>query len=99
MVKCCSCGGEPLDAALGREVKEETNLEVASIREYLGHFDYPSGSGKKSGQFNLAVDVAAPEPVELHEHDAYVWSSLADKPPVTDAVTDVLATYQKLRTC
>jgi 8-oxo-dGTP diphosphatase len=79
-------------------VKEETNLEVASIREYLGHFDYPSGDGTKSRQFNFAVDVAAPEPVKLYEHDAYAWSSLTDKPPVTDAVTDVLATYRKLRT-
>ena len=55
-------------------------------------------SGTKSRQFNFAVDVAAPEPVELHEHDAYAWSSLTDKPPVTDAVKDILATYQGLRT-
>lgn len=90
--------GESLDTALSREVKEETNLEVASIQEYLGHFDYPSSSGAKSRQFNFAVDVTAPEPVELHEHDAYAWSSLTDKPPVTDAVKGVLATYRKLRT-
>jgi 8-oxo-dGTP diphosphatase len=90
--------GEPLDTALSREVREETNLEVARIQEYLGHFDYLSGSGTKSRQFNFAVDVAAPEPVKLQEHGAYTWSSLTDRPPVTDAVTDVLATYRKLRT-
>ncbi|MBV9144144.1 MAG: NUDIX domain-containing protein [Pseudonocardiales bacterium] len=87
--------GESLDVALGREVSEETKLEVAGIRKYLGHFDYRSGSGKKSRQFNFAVDVTAPEPVELTEHDAYRWIALSEEPPVTDAVKDVLAKYRE----
>jgi 8-oxo-dGTP diphosphatase len=88
---------ESLDEALRREVKEETGLDVWSIRDYLGRFDYTSGSGKKSRQFNFVVDVAAPEPVELQEHDVYVWSPLHDEPPVTDAVKDVLSKYRELR--
>lgn len=82
--------GEALDAALKREVKEESGLDVAAIRDYLGSFDYTSGSGKKSRQFNFAVDVTAPEPIELQEHDAYTWTALTEEPPVTDAVKDVL---------
>lgn len=87
--------GEVLDEALHREVEEETGLKVSGIRDYLGHFDYLSGCGKTSRQLNFAVDVAAPEPVELSEHDAHVWAPLTDEPPVTDAVKEILARYQE----
>jgi 8-oxo-dGTP diphosphatase len=90
--------GEALDQALAREVQEESGLVVTEIRDYLGNFDYTSGSGKHSRQFNFAVEVAAVEPVELQEHDAYLWADLHDEPPVTDAVKDVLNTYRNLRT-
>jgi 8-oxo-dGTP diphosphatase len=82
--------GESLDEALRREVEEETGLKVSGIREYLGHFDYLSGSARTSRQLNFAADVATPEPVELTEHDTFIWSSLADEPPVTEAVKAVL---------
>jgi 8-oxo-dGTP diphosphatase len=51
--------GETLDDALSREVAEETGLTVAGILLYAGSFDYRSGSGKLSRQFNFAVAVAA----------------------------------------
>lgn len=85
--------GEALDAALGREVKEETGLDVADICDYLGVFDYTSGSGKKSRQFNFAVRVVSPESVVLQEHDKYAWTSFDQEIPVTDAVKMVLASY------
>lgn len=89
--------GEAIDTALVREVAEETGLSVSAIRDYLGSFDYQSGSGKKSRQFNFAVDVAAPEPVTLQEHDAYAWTALTEEPPVTDAVKEVLSKYREVR--
>lgn len=87
--------GEALDSALLREVKEETGLDVSRIADYLGFFDYTSGSGKRSRQFNFAVDVTTPEPITLQEHDAYQWTPLAQEPPVTDAVKEVLAKYRE----
>ncbi|WP_028663301.1 NUDIX hydrolase [Saccharomonospora halophila] len=88
--------GESLDAALIREVKEETGLDVTAVRDYLGSFDYASGSGRRSRQCNFAVEVSAPEPIELREHDAYTWTALVEDPPVTDAVKDVLSTYREV---
>lgn len=90
--------GEALNEALAREVQEESGLEVTEIQDYLGHFDYTSGSGKHSRQFNFAVDVAAAEPIELQEHDDYLWAELTEEPPVTDAVKDILTTYRNSRT-
>ncbi|WP_280447109.1 NUDIX hydrolase [Nocardia brasiliensis] len=86
--------GEAIDQALIREVKEETGLDITTVTGYLGEFDYQSGSGKKSRQFNFTVDVEHPEPVNLTEHDAYAWTSLDEEPPVTDAVKQVLARYK-----
>ncbi|WP_322759071.1 NUDIX hydrolase [Frankia sp. Cr2] len=89
--------GEALDTALIREVQEETGLDVDALGDYLGSFDYTSGSGKKSRQFNFAVDVTSPEPIELQEHDAYTWTPINEELSVTDAVKDVLGTYRELR--
>lgn len=89
--------GESVDVALVREVAEETGLDVASIRDYLGSFDYTSGSGKKSRQFNFVVDVAAGGPVRLQEHDEFRWVAIAEEPQVTDAVKVVLERYREVR--
>jgi 8-oxo-dGTP diphosphatase len=69
--------GEDLLTTLTREVKEETGLEVHCPTEYLGSFDYVSGSGKKTRQFNFAVSVVHPSPVSLtpSEHSNYKWIS------------------------
>ncbi|MGL5825214.1 MAG: NUDIX domain-containing protein [Nocardioides sp.] len=88
--------GETLDVALARETKEETGLDIATIHDYLGSFDYTSGSGKKSRQFSFSVQVTSHGPVQLQEHDAYTWAPLTEDLPVTDAVKDVLNRYRKL---
>lgn len=90
--------GEALDDALRREVQEETGLTVTEIGEYLGSFDYTSGSGKKTRQFTFAVAVGSTEPVRLTEHDNYQWAPLHDEVPVTDAVSTLLYTYKQRRT-
>ncbi|MFE3442876.1 NUDIX domain-containing protein [Nocardia sp. NPDC059180] len=86
--------GENLDQALAREVEEETGLQVTGIGRYIDSFDYRSGSGKRSRQFNFAVECVAVEPIRLAEHDAYTWTALTDEPPVTEAVKQTLAHYR-----
>ncbi len=90
--------GEPLDAALVREVEEETGLEVASIGAYLGSFDYTAKAGRLSRQFTFAVTVTASEPVRLTEHDAHAWASPETELPVSDAVRRLLASYHAAAT-
>lgn len=90
--------GEALDAALCREVEEETGLTVIEVGDYLGSFDYTSGSGKKTRQFTFTVTVSSTEPVRLTEHDDYQWAPLSDEVPATDAVSTLLNTYKQQRT-
>ncbi|WP_280438008.1 NUDIX domain-containing protein [Nocardia carnea] len=86
--------GENLDQALAREVEEETGLRVTGIGRYIDSFDYRSGSGKRSRQFNFTVHCAAFEPIRLTEHDAYTWTPLTEEPPVTHAVKQTLTAYR-----
>lgn len=68
--------GETLFEAVIREVKEETNLDVTSIDGYIDYFDYLSGSGKKSRQYNFMVSVKDFENVKLTEHDEFKWQDI-----------------------
>jgi 8-oxo-dGTP diphosphatase len=79
------------------KVESGEGLDVANLWEYLGNFDYLSGTGKKSRQFNFVVDVVVTEPVELREYDSYTWTALNEEPPVTDAVKEVLRRYCGLK--
>src|SRR3989338_4929375 len=69
--------GEDLLSALGREVREETGLELTSAQSYLGSFDYLSGSGKRARQFNFLVETNLAE-IKLNpqEHRAFKFVSL-----------------------
>jgi 8-oxo-dGTP diphosphatase len=89
-------GAETLDIATAREVEEETGLVVTELTDYLGSFDYTSGSGKKTRQFNFAVTVVDAEEIKLTEHDSYLWVSLNDELPVTEAVKEVFERYREL---
>lgn len=83
---------EPLKSALIRETKEETGLDVTQVSKYLGFFDYISGSGKKTRQFNFLVRVIDFKKIILTEHECFVWSARNDlsKWQVTDSVKRIL---------
>ena len=70
--------GENIYDAIIREVKEETNLDVVNVKSYIGSFDYISGSGKKSRQYNFVLDVKNIENIILTEHDKYNWLTIEE---------------------
>ena len=84
--------GETLAAALRREVAEETGLMVEAISDYLGCFNYLSGSGTRTRQFTFLVSVADFSAIRLTEHEAFAWASPADLDNlrVTEQVRNVL---------
>ncbi|MBJ7534554.1 NUDIX domain-containing protein [Rhodomicrobium vannielii ATCC 17100] len=66
---------EGLLAALSREVHEETGLAVIGVRRYVKAFDYLSGSGRRTRQFNFLVETDDGE-IRLNpaEHDEAIWA-------------------------
>ncbi len=84
--------GETLKEALYREVMEETGLKVAELKGYLGYFNYVSGGGRNTRQFNFLVEVSEFSFISLSEHDAFIWACASDlqRLRVSEAVRTVL---------
>ncbi|GAA0400873.1 NUDIX hydrolase [Streptomyces luteireticuli] len=85
--------GEDLAEALRREVAEETGLMVSAVGDYLGYFDYRSGSGRATRQFNFTVAVTG-EAIKLTEHDAHRWADSAQHHRTSTAVRAVLDAWR-----
>ena len=85
--------GETLDQALRREVAEETGLEVVGIGRYLGHFDYPSGSGILTRQLNFLVTVRPAAVALSPEHETFAWVDKAGlvEYPVSEQVHTLIS--------
>ncbi len=72
--------GEDILHALTREIKEETNLVITKIINYLGSFDHFSSSGKKTRQFNfLAKAKLGKIKLDPTEHSNYFLVNPSDK--------------------
>lgn len=65
---------ESIVECLHRETEEETGLKIKEIVDYIGSFDYLSGSGKKARQFTFRVSPKAGD-IKLNpkEHEGYSW--------------------------
>ena len=80
---------ETIPEGMAREIKEETGMNIAYIESYLDYFDYLSGSGKKTRQFNFVIIPDDCSKVILTEHDAYKWQTTSEalsNPNITDEV-------------
>ncbi|MEU8580132.1 NUDIX hydrolase [Streptomyces abikoensis] len=86
--------GESLTEALRREVAEETGLIVTAVDDYLGHFDYRSGSGRRTRQFNFTAAVTG-QTVKLTEHDAHLWAGGGRQSQVSSAVQAILDAWRR----
>lgn len=82
---------ETIIQGLIREVKEETGLDVISVADYLGHFDYLSQSGRKTRQFNFKVIIKAGEiKINPAEHSRFLISSDLNSLSLSEEVKRIL---------
>ncbi|MDR1334247.1 MAG: NUDIX hydrolase [Holosporaceae bacterium] len=57
--------------ALEREIKEETGLDMKSVKSFIGSFDYKSSSGKNTRQLNYLASTTDMNIKLSAEHDAF----------------------------
>ena len=87
--------GEDITTALAREVKEETNCDMQKILYYIDSFDYKSGSGKNTRQYNFAIRVKKTDNIILTEHDAYSWETVEEVINNSKITTEVKNTIKR----
>ena len=92
---------EELLIALEREILEETSLNIERTVAHIGSFDYASGSGKKTRQFNFFVEADKDlEPVVTpEEHSGFDWVARTeiDEYPITESVKEILEKFWELK--
>lgn len=83
--------GEGLVAALQREVKEEVGYDVV-VKRFIDFFDYKSGSGQTTRQFNFEVMGSFGEVRLSDEHEDFVWVKPGDlkRFNITDPVVSTI---------
>jgi len=86
---------ETILQGLERELFEETNLRIGTLKEYLGHFNAVSPSGQTVRQFNFLIEPTHDEVKLSEEHSHFDWWNLEeDKPcpvPMLDSIKDVIS--------
>ena len=89
--------GEGIVKCLLRELKEETDLNLVSVDNYCGSFDYRTGSGKLARQLNFAVSVEnAKVTVNSSEHVNYLWwlpSENYQSMNISEATASIILNY------
>ena len=96
--------GEALDAALRREVLEETGLVITDIIDCIGSCDYVGSQGEQVREFIFYVMTEAGAPKVSDEHESLAWFTLPEtyEQPIVDHMKGItkifwyLALFQSL---
>jgi 8-oxo-dGTP diphosphatase len=85
---------ETIIQGLIREVKEETGLDILSVTDYLGYFDYLSKSGRKTRQFNFKV-ITKPGEIKINpiEHSRFLISRDLNSLNISEEVKRLINIY------
>ena len=84
--------GETLVEAVTRVVREETGLDIARVRSYLGSLDYPSGSDQQIRHYSFVTDVVPTDQI-ITRHEAHTWARLGREHPISADDQTVLAAF------
>ncbi|KAI5816873.1 NUDIX hydrolase domain-like protein [Pyronema omphalodes] len=85
-----------------REVKEETGLEVAEIRDCFGFIEFPGRFGRVWRKYNFLVRVKGGQEVVTDplEHSEYTWATIEEVRTIEMTTEDhretVLGVFEKM---
>lgn len=86
---------ETIQQALQRAVLEETFMELAEVKAYLGHYDADS-----ERYYLFVTEVKDPYSLEKNTRIAYAWLDVQEAVgyPITDELREMLDVYSKMQT-
>lgn len=85
--------GETIEECLYRHINEELNVNVKTIKNYIGFFDYLSKNGKSVRQYNFEIELCDEDKISLsNEHSDMKYFNINDCSQLIDISDEVYYT-------